>query len=141
MLQNFEESQVFQASPEKILSLINNFEAYAEFLPGCLESIRISEASGGSVRGKLVFGFLNKTYSFESTNSTDGFKVKIDQHQGPFSNFSAFWLLESLDADHTNVNFKASFDLPFLLKIFARQGLIDRMGIKFMNAFAERLIK
>ena len=38
MTTSFEGSAIFHASPEKILSLINNFELYKEFLPGCIES-------------------------------------------------------------------------------------------------------
>ena len=41
MSKSFEGSEIFEAPPEKILSLINNFEAYTEFLPGCLESSRL----------------------------------------------------------------------------------------------------
>ena len=41
MTTSFEGSEIFHASPEKILSLINNFELYKEFLPGCIESSRL----------------------------------------------------------------------------------------------------
>lgn len=141
MLQHFERSQRFKADPESILALINNFEAYKNFLPGCLESKKLSEDSKFSIRGLLVFGFLNKTYEFESANQTDGYHVKIDQVSGPFSHFSASWTLESLDFEATNVLFKASFKIPFLLKIFLRQEVIDLMGERFLNAFAEQLYK
>ena len=38
MTSSFEGSEIFQSPPEEILSLINNFELYKEFLPGCIES-------------------------------------------------------------------------------------------------------
>ena len=41
MTTSFEGSAIFHASPEKILNLINNFELYKEFLPGCIESSRL----------------------------------------------------------------------------------------------------
>ena len=45
MSSSFEGSETFQASPEEILNLINNFEAYKEFLPGCIESTRMPSVS------------------------------------------------------------------------------------------------
>ena len=141
MSQNFERSQKFKADPESILALINNFEAYKNFLPGCLESRKLSEDSKFIIRGLLVFGFLNKTYEFESENQTDGYHVQIDQVSGPFSQFSASWALEPLDCEITSVLFKASFKIPFFLKIFLRQEVIDSMGDRFLNAFAEQLYK
>ena len=141
MSQSFEKSQIFQANPDLILELINNFEAYKSFLPGCLESKKLSEDSEKNIRGLLVFGFLNQTYEFESVNKTDGYHVQIEQVIGPFSKFSATWTLQSLESEVTNVLFQASFQLPFFLQIFARQGVIDSMGERFLNAFAEQLRK
>lgn len=141
MLKVFERSQDFQADPESILALINDFESYKTFLPGCLDSKKLSADSDPFVRGLLVFGFLSNTYEFESANQTDGYNVKIDQITGPFSIFSASWKLRSLESGATNVLFQASFQLPFFLKIFARQGVVDAMGEKFLNAFAGQLSK
>ena len=51
----FEGSRTFKASPETILNLVNNFQAYKEFLPGCLESSRLPDTDKGLICGKLVF--------------------------------------------------------------------------------------
>ena len=141
MSQNFERSQKFFAEPESILELINNFEVYKTFLPGCLESKRLSSSSEAQVTGLLVFGLLNKTYEFESANQTDGYEVKIKQVKGPFTEFSALWSLSLSEPGITEVHFSASFKLPFFLKIFARQRTINAMGDKFLNAFAGQLSK
>ena len=142
MPQNFERSQNFFAEPESILELINNFEVYKTFLPGCLESKRLSSNSETQVRGLLVFALLNKTYEFESVNQIDGYEVQIKQVKGPFTQFSALWSLSlSSEPGITEVHFSASFKLPFFLKVFARQSTIDAMGNKFLNAFAGQLSK
>ena len=109
MPQNFERSQKFLAEPESILELINNFEVYKTFLPGCLESKRLSSNSETHVRGILVFGLLNKTYEFESENQTDGYEVQIKQVKGPFTQFSALWSLSLSEPGITEVHL-----VPFL---------------------------
>ena len=139
MSSKFEGSEIFQASPEEILNLINNFEAYKEFLPGCIESTRMPSSEDDLVKGRLVFSLMNKTYSFESINKTDGFDVCISQSKGPFKNFSAIWSLESIDSKNTKVKFLTKFQLPFFLKIFAKHSLIEKIGKKFMEAFEKQL--
>ena len=139
MTTSFEGSAIFHASPEKILNLINNFELYKEFLPGCIESSRLPCDEDGLVKGRLVFSLMSKIYTFESINKTHGFNVNISQSQGPFTDFSAMWSLELIDSNTTKVNFLSEFQLPLFLKIFAKQSLIEKIGTKFMQAFVEQL--
>ena len=141
MSSSFEGSEIFEAPPEKILLLINNFESYKEFLPGCLESSRLSDSEEGNVKGRLVFSLLNKTYAFESNNKTIGYEVSITQSKGPFLDFHALWSLEVIDENQTKVRFQTTFTLPFTLSIIAAQSLIDKIGYKFINAFATQLSK
>jgi len=141
MSSSFEGSEVFIASPKRILLLINNFESYKEFLPGCLESSKLPDAEEGFVLGRLVFSVLNKTYAFESNNKTIGHEVIITQSKGPFLDFHALWSLEVIDENQTKVRFQTTFTLPFALSIIATQSLIDKIGHKFINAFATQLSK
>ena len=114
MARSFEGSEIFKASPDIILILINNFESYKEFLPGCLESSRLSSIEEDIVIGRLVFSLLNKTYAFESNNETTGNQVNITQSKGPFLDFHALWSLEAIDENHTRVKFKTTFTLPLM---------------------------
>ena len=128
MSSSFEGSEIFQASPEEILNLINNFEAYKEFLPGCIESTRMPSFEDDLVKGRLVFSLMNNTYSFESINKTNGFDVYISQLKGPFKDFSAIWSLESIDSKNTNVlTFKQS---DHFINILGSNGLKIRFNKK-----------
>ena len=141
MSSSFEGSEIFEAPPERILALVNNFESYKDFLPGCLESSRLTDDKEGCVMGRLVFSLLNKTYAFESNNQTNGQEISITQSKGPFLDFYALWTLEAINENQTKVEFKTKFTLPFDLKIIATQSMIDNFGHKFMNAFANQLLK
>ncbi|MBT3851432.1 MAG: SRPBCC family protein [SAR86 cluster bacterium] len=139
MSRTFKRSKIFNADSKKILFLINNFEAYQDFLPGCLESSELPCQEDGSASGRLVFSILNKTYEFKSLNRTEDLVVNIIQSEGPFINFNASWKLEPINSQDTKVNFEATFSLPFFLKIFAQQSLIDQLGLKFIAAFEDQL--
>ena len=141
MSSSFVGSEIFEAPPERILALINNFESYKDFLPGCLESSRLADDEEGCVMGRLVFSLLNKTYAFESNNQTNGQEISITQSKGPFLDFYALWALEAINENQTKVKFETKFTLPFVLKIIATQSMIDNIGHKFINAFANQLLK
>ena len=141
MSHSFEGFEIFEAPPERILALINNFESYKEFLPSCLESSRLADDQEGYVMGRLVFSLLNKTYAFESNNQTNGQEISITQSKGPFLDFYALWTLEAINENQTKVKFETKFTLPFVLKIIATQSMIDNIGHKFINAFANQLLK
>tara|TARA_B000000475_G_scaffold43941_1_gene32972 strand:+ start:132 stop:557 length:426 start_codon:yes stop_codon:yes gene_type:complete len=141
MSHSFEGFEIFEAPPERILALINNFESYKEFLPSCLESSRLADDQEGYVMGRLVFSLLNKTYAFESNNQTNGQEISITQSKGPFLDFYALWTLEAINENQTKVKFETKFTLPFVLKIIATQSMIDNIGQKFINAFANQLLK
>ena len=141
MSHSFEGFEIFEAPPERILALINNFESYKEFLPSCLESSRLEDDEEGFVMGRLVFSLLNKTYAFESNNQTNGQEISITQSKGPFLDFYALWTLEAINENQTKVKFETKFTLPFVLKIIATQSMIDNIGQKFINAFANQLLK
>ena len=141
MSHSFEGFEIFEAPPERILALINNFESYKEFLPSCLESSRLADDEEGFVMGRLVFSLLNKTYAFESNNQTNGQEISITQSKGPFLDFYALWTLEATNENQTKVKFQTKFTLPFVLKIVATQSMIDNIGHKFINAFANQLLK
>ena len=141
MSSSFEGSEIFEAPPERILALVNNFESYKDFLPGCLESSRLTDDKEGCVMGRLVFSLLNKTYAFESNNQTNGQEISITQSKGPFLDFYALWALEAINENQTKVKFETKFTLPFVLKIIATQSMIDNIGHKFINAFANQLLK
>ena len=139
MSSSFERSEIFIAPPEKILSLINNFESYKDFLPGCLESSRLSDSMEGDVRGRLVFSLLNKTFVFESKNKTLDYEIIITQSKGPFIDFWAKWSLEVINENQTSVKFETKFTLPFVLQFIATQSLINKIGKKFILAFSKQL--
>lgn len=141
MPSQFAKSKIFYSNPELILTLINNFEEYSLFLPGCIESKRIKSPEESKVIGRLVFSLINKNYIFESLNTTSNYTVDITQHHGPFKEFKATWRLESIEPNETKVFFDMNFELPMYLQIFARPSLIEKMGNKFLDAFSQQLSK
>ena len=69
-----------------IFRLIENYENYEKFVPGCKSSSKkvISESVS---QGTLNFEFLNKRYRFVSLNNSSEDRIQMKQLEGPFKSF------------------------------------------------------
>ena len=121
---------------EEVFALISDFTDYKNFLPGCIKSESISSTEDFEI-GELEFNLFNKQYSIESKNYKTPTELKIKQIKGPFNNLEASWQVIKKDKGCL-VSFYVEFDVPFLLRPFMRQVLIDSFATKYINAFIKR---
>ena len=121
---------------EEVFALISDFTDYKNFLPGCIKSESISSTEDFEI-GELEFNLFNKQYSIESKNYKTSTELKIKQIKGPFNNLEASWQVIKKDKGCL-VSFYVEFDVPFLLRLFMRQVLIDSFATKYINAFIQR---
>jgi len=121
---------------EEVFALISDFTDYKNFLPGCIKSESISSTEDFEI-GELEFNLFNKQYSIESKNYKTSTELKIKQIKGPFNNLEASWQVIKKDKGCL-VSFYVEFDVPFLLRPFMRQVLIDSFATKYINAFIQR---
>ena len=121
---------------EEVFALISDFTDYKNFLPGCIKSESISSTEDFEI-GELEFNLFNKQYSIESKNYKTSTELKIKQIKGPFNNLEASWQVIKKD-EGCLVSFYVEFDVPFFLRPFMRQVLIDSFATKYINAFIKR---
>jgi coenzyme Q-binding protein COQ10 len=121
---------------EEVFALISDFTDYKNFLPGCIKSESISSTEDFEI-GELEFNLFNKQYFIESKNYKTPTELKIKQMKGPFNNLEASWQVIKKDKGCL-VSFYVEFDVPFLLRPFMRQALIDSFATKYINAFIQR---
>ena len=131
--------KVLNVNHEKAFEVVSNFDKYAEFIPGCSGS-RLIERRHPIEIGRLEFHVLGKDYFIESENTLAKNSIIINQISGPFDHFKGTWVVEKKDDFSCNVNFHASFQLPFLLDAIAPQSLIDSFSSKVLDSFISRLL-
>lgn len=131
--------KVINVNHKEAFEVVSNFDRYAEFIPGCSSSHLIERRHPIEI-GRLEFQILGKDYFIESENTLTKNSIIINQISGPFDHFKGIWIVEKKDDFSCNVNFHASFQLPFLLNAITPQSLIDSFSSKVLDSFISRLL-
>ena len=131
--------KVINVNHKEAFEVVSNFDRYAEFIPGCSSS-RLIESRHPIEIGRLEFQVLGRDYFIESENTLTENSIIINQISGPFDHFKGIWIVEKKDDFSCNVNFHASFQLPFLLNAITPQSLIDSFSSKVLDSFISRLL-
>jgi ribosome-associated toxin RatA of RatAB toxin-antitoxin module len=131
--------KVINVNHKEAFEVVSNFDRYAEFIPGCSSSHLIESRHPIEI-GRLEFQVLGRDYFIESENTLTKNSIIINQISGPFDHFKGIWVVEKKDDFSCNVNFHASFQLPFLLNAITPQSLIDSFSSKVLDSFICRLL-
>lgn len=122
----------------KTLEVVTNFNDYANFIPGCTSAKLISRESSKEI-GRLEFNLLGKDYFIESENIIDDSSIIINQLKGPFKKFKGEWTVESIDESSCQINFNATYELPFLLDAIIPKQLVDNFSKNIIESFIKRV--
>ena len=130
--------KVLNVDSRKTLEVVTNFNDYANFIPGCTSAKLISRESSKEI-GRLEFNLLGKDYFIESENIIDDSSIIINQLKGPFKKFKGEWTVESIDESSCQINFNASYELPFLLDAITPKQLVDNFSKNIIESFIKRV--
>ncbi len=121
-----------------IFRLIENYEDYENFIPGCKSSSKkvISESVS---QGTLNFEFLNKRYTFVSLNNSTEDRIEMKQLEGPFKSFFAHWKFESTDELKTKVQFYAEFETGFVMSVILNDFMINNLKDLMIHTLKKQL--
>ena len=121
-----------------IFRLIENYENYEKFVPGCKSSSKkvISESVS---QGTLNFEFLNKRYRFVSLNNSSEDRIQMEQLEGPFKSFFAHWKIESIDTMNTKVQFYAEFETGFVMRVILNDFMINNLKDLMIQTLKKQL--
>jgi ribosome-associated toxin RatA of RatAB toxin-antitoxin module len=130
--------KVLNVDSRKTLEVVTNFNDYANFIPGCTSAKLISRKSSKEI-GRLEFNLLGKDYFIESENIIDDSSIIINQLKGPFKKFKGEWTVESIDESSCQINFNATYELPFLLDAIIPKQLVDNFSKNIIESFIKRV--
>ncbi len=121
-----------------IFRLIENYENYENFIPGCKSSSKkvISESVS---QGTLNFEFLNTRYRFVSLNNSTEDRIEMKQLEGPFKSFFAHWKIESIDELKTKVQFYAEFETGFVMSVILNDFMINNLKDLMIQTLKKQL--
>ena len=130
--------KVLNADPKKVLKVVTDFNDYSNFIPGCTSATLLSRELPKEI-GRLEFNLLGKDYFIESENIIDDSSITIKQLKGPFEKFEGEWTVEIIDESSCQINFNATYELPYLLDAITPKQLVDNFSKNIIESFIKRV--
>ena len=130
--------KVLNVDSRKALEVITNFNDYSNFIPGCTGATLISRELPIEI-GRLEFNLLGKEYFIESENTLDDSSITIRQLRGPFEKFEGRWSVAHIDKNSCQIDFDATYELPFLLNAITPDYLANNFSKNIIDSFIERV--
>ena len=125
-------------SAEQLFELVNDIEAYPEFMDGCI-SATILENSPEEVTARLELGKAGLRYSFTTCNAlVPGQSMTMSLVEGPFQSFSAAWTFKALSDSACKVSLAMEFEFSSGIIDTALKHLFESTSRNLVNAVCKR---
>jgi len=125
-------------SVEDMFDLIEQAEAYPQFLPWCVGAT-ILERSDDSVAGKLDFSYLQIRFSFTTRNRKSRPQwLHVRLVDGPFRRFEGDWRLTRLGDVGCKIEFDVAYEISDGLLDQLAKPAVDFVSRSMMDAFVKR---
>jgi ribosome-associated toxin RatA of RatAB toxin-antitoxin module len=132
------QSAVVPYTAAEMYALINDVEAYPQFLPWC-SAAQVHERAVDRLRASvsLAVGRIRQTFSTQNTMQPDR---RIDVHlvSGPFRSLEGFWEFEPLDERSCRIRMEMDFEFRNAAVRLLLGTLFNHIVGTLINAFRER---
>jgi ribosome-associated toxin RatA of RatAB toxin-antitoxin module len=137
-LKRIARSAIVEHSGDALYALIEDIEAYPQFLPWCLGA-RIHERAPGRTVATLTVGIKGVRQAFTTENiNRPGESIDMRLIEGPFKRFAAAWRLKPLGANATRIEF--TLEYQFASRVLARllEPLFSHIADTMVTSFGRR---
>lgn len=127
-------------SAAEMYALVNDIEAYPQFLPWCRSTCILSRGEE-EVRAtiEMVKGGVHK--SFTTCNRMQKHKmIDIRLLEGPFRRLEGYWRFEPLRADASKVSLDMEFEFSNQLLRMAIEPVFKQIANSLVDAFCKRAV-
>jgi ribosome-associated toxin RatA of RatAB toxin-antitoxin module len=130
-------SAIVEHSADELYALVENIEAYPQFLPWCLET-RVERGAQGT-RATLTVGMHGLRQAFTTQNENrPGASIDMRLVEGPFRRFAAAWRFRPLQAGACKIEFSLEYEFASAALARLLEPLFDRIADTMVDAFTRR---
>ena len=125
-------------SPEDMFKLVDDIEAYSEFLPWCGKATEISR-DDKNVEASLFISHSGLNKEFTTQNKNTAFE-KIEMHlvNGPFKKLDGIWLFEPLGENACKVSLNLEFEFSSKIISVTLGPIFSKIANSLVDAFIKR---
>jgi ribosome-associated toxin RatA of RatAB toxin-antitoxin module len=130
-------------SADEMLALVNDIDAYPEFLHWC-HAARIERSAGTTVDAALEIGISGIYKTIRTRNTTrpaDAGKpatIQIEMIEGPLKRLQGTWVFADLGADGCDVELEIQFEIHRSPLGLILRALFDEIANSQLHAFVKR---
>lgn len=131
-------SALVMHSAEQMFNLINDVNAYPQFLPDCGDSKILSHDNDQMTASLLVAkGGIKKWFTTENT-LVENEKVLMKLVDGPFKYLKGEWILQPLSNEACKINFHIDYEFSSRVLGLAFGKVFDHLVSNIVQAFIHR---
>ncbi len=140
-----ERSALLAFGAEQLRTLVNDIEAYPQFMPGCVSAC-IEARDGTRIRARLGFRLSGLSDSFSTENEAsqlpDGsLRIHMNLLDGPFKQLAGVWDFQPLADDAAKVSLRLTLEFGNRLLETTLGPWLDRAINGVIDAFRRRAIE
>lgn len=133
-----EKSAVVPYSAEAMYNLINDIEAYPQFLPWCSKTEILSKTED-EIQGRLHIAKGGFQKSFATKNRlVKNKEMTLELLEGPFKKMHGLWQFEQQAEDLTRVTFKMEFEFSSTIIAMTVGVFFTQIANTMLDAFCKR---
>lgn len=125
-------------SAAQMFDLVDNIEAYPEFLPWCANST-VHDRNEDEVNASLILSWSGIQKQFSTCNRLQKDKmIEVRLVEGPFKHLEGFWRFEELGEDGCKILLDLEFEFAGKLLSLAFGPVFHQVANTLVDAFCER---
>ncbi|KAA0018345.1 type II toxin-antitoxin system RatA family toxin [Salinicola corii] len=125
-------------TPEQMFELVNDFERYPEFLPGCRRA-SVVEQGDGYLIGRMTLAKGGVEQSVTTRNDLERpERIDLSLVDGPFKRLSGQWHFRAMGEDACKIELEMSFEFSNRLLGMAFGRLFQQVAGQLVDAFTRR---
>lgn len=133
-----ERSALVRNSAEQMFNLVNDIEAYPEFMEGCRDA-KVLERGDGWLTASLDLAKAGIHNRFTTRNTLHPpERINMELVDGPFKVLHGSWLFEPLDDRACKVTFRLEYQFSNILMGLAAGKMLDSLASDQVRAVCER---
>ena len=127
-------------SPAQMYALVDNIEAYPEFLPWCRSS-RVLSRSEDEVRAtiELSKGGVEKAFTTCNRNQKNKM-IEMRLLEGPFKRLDGFWRFDALGEDGCKVSLDLEFEFASRMLGMVVGPVFSQVANSLVDSFQQRAV-
>jgi ribosome-associated toxin RatA of RatAB toxin-antitoxin module len=131
-------SALLMYSAQEMYQLVNNVDAYPEFLPGCTETkVLVDEPNLMRASIKVSKAGIGQTFVTENT-LLPGHSIAMNLIEGPFKHLTGGWTFIELDEQACKVSLELEFEFSSSIIELAFGRVFNELVGSMVKSFSDR---